>query len=160
MGPYLGRARRYSVSPESVERHDPIYIPDSGEVAVETVGPEPSGGTGNAAQLMTLDGSVITIPEAHYAVVRRVLDELARGKALQLIAYPKDLTTQQAADILNVSRTYLLRLLDQGELPYIKVGTHRRVKLQDVLEYRARRSRQRQESLAKMARMAQELGVY
>lgn len=147
------------MSPEAVERHDPLFVPDGSEVTVETLGREP-GGPGRPARLITPDGSVIDLSEAQYALVRRLLNEFARGRAVQLITYPKELTTQQAADILNVSRTYLLRLLDQGELPAIRVGTHRRVKLEDVLEYRARRSRQRQESLAKMARMAQDLGVY
>lgn len=148
------------MSAETVNHHNPIYVPDGREVTIESVNERREPPAGREATLIAPDGAVSAIPAAEYAVVRRVLEELARGHAVQLIAYPKELTTQQAADILNISRTYLIRLLHQGQMPFVRVGTHRRIKLEDVLAYRAQRSEQRRESLAAMAQTSQDLGVY
>jgi excisionase family DNA binding protein len=72
----------------------------------------------------------------------------------------KDLTTQQVADLLNVSRPFVVRLLESGEIPFYRVGRCRRIRVDDVTAYRRRRSRARRDALAEMARDAQELGIY
>jgi excisionase family DNA binding protein len=105
------------------------------------------------------DGKESTV-ELPPAVARMMLDLLAhigRGEAVNLISSGSELTTQQAADILNVSRPFLVRLLDSGELPFHKVGTHRRMKASDVIEYRRRRAGKQKVALAELARLGQEI---
>jgi excisionase family DNA binding protein len=94
----------------------------------------------------------------------RVLTEaarvLARGDAVAVVPLQQELTTQGAADLLNVSRQYLVRLLDQGTIPCHKVGTHRRIAVGDLLRYKRQRDLERQHGLAELARLSQELGLY
>ncbi|HEX5503538.1 MAG TPA: excisionase family DNA-binding protein, partial [Thermomicrobiales bacterium] len=72
----------------------------------------------------------------------------------------RELTTQQAADLLNVSRQYLIRLLERGDLPFTRTGTHRRIRLDDVLRYKDARSARRREGLRRLTRLSEELGLY
>jgi excisionase family DNA binding protein len=70
------------------------------------------------------------------------------------------MTTQQAADLLNVSRQYLVRLLDDGKLPYDRTGKHRRLKMEDVLAYKKQRDLERDNKLDEIAKLTEELGGY
>lgn len=90
-------------------------------------------------QLQTSDG-VVELPAVAEEAVRRLLQELASGAAVHVIAGDVELTTQEAGDLLGLSRTYVARLIDQGTLPGHKAGTHRRLRLADVLTYRAQRA--------------------
>ena len=70
------------------------------------------------------------------------------------------MTTQQAANILGVSRPFLIKLLEQGEIPYSKVGTHRKIYLEDLINYKEKRDKQREEALDELINMTEELGLY
>jgi excisionase family DNA binding protein len=72
----------------------------------------------------------------------------------------EELTTQEAADILNISHTYLMTLLEQGDVPFIEVGVHRHIRLDDLIEYKKRRDAQREKAIAEMAQMCQDWGIY
>jgi excisionase family DNA binding protein len=85
---------------------------------------------------------------------------MARGDSITLVPRHKELTTQQAAEVLNISRPFLIRLLDRGEIPYRREGTHRRIALRDVLTYRDRRSAKRRRGIEHLAQKSQELGIY
>ena len=85
---------------------------------------------------------------------------MSNGQSLQLLPKEKQLTTQQAGELLGMSRPFLIRLLDAGEMPYDLVGKHRRIALRDVLAYAKRKAIARRSALDKMARDAYEAGLY
>jgi excisionase family DNA binding protein len=105
-------------------------------------------------------GESIPIPEAIFYVLERVAEVLARGDAITIVPVGKELTTQQAADLLNVSRQYLVRLLDEGHIPYTKTGKHRRLRIEDVLAFKESRDRERKAALDELTQMSEELGGY
>lgn len=99
------------------------------------------------------------LPEGVGHLVQSILREVAQGHAVQLVPVHAELRTQEAADLLGVSRPHLVKLLDEGKLASWKVGTHRRVKLQDLMTYRDQRNAERQQALQDLADLDQELGL-
>lgn len=102
----------------------------------------------------------VALPEALRLVLQQAVHELVRGNQVSLVPLGRMLTTRQAAELLNVSRPFLIQLLERGEMPFEKVGTHRRVRLEDVLRYRAERSARRRALLRELSADADELGIY
>ena len=105
-------------------------------------------------------GEPVDLPESVVRVLAEVLDHARRGEPVRVIADDEEITTQQAADLLNVSRPYLVGLVDRGEIPSRKVGTRRRLKLADVLLYREVDQARRLDAVNALAAEAQELGIY
>jgi excisionase family DNA binding protein len=103
--------------------------------------------------------AAVTIPTEAFDLLLRILAHLANGDAVTLLPIRSEITTQQAADLLNVSRPYLIKLLDEGKLAYRKVGTHRRILLRNLLEYKRKDDAERQEILAELTAEAQKLGL-
>lgn len=112
------------------------------------------------AKLVGANGEKITIPEPIYQVLLQVVHAMASGKAISIIPQQQELTTQQAAEHLNVSRPYLIKLLEQGEIPHIKVGSHRRVRFDDLMNYKQQRDVKRDQLLTELTQMSQEAGFY
>ncbi len=103
---------------------------------------------------------VIELPSGAVQLLLRLLENMASGRAVTIMARSAELTTQQAADVLNVSRPFLVtRLLETRKIPYHKVGTHRRIRLDDVLRYKERIDKDRRQVLDELAAQAQELGL-
>jgi excisionase family DNA binding protein len=100
------------------------------------------------------------LPEELRAVMTNVVMALRRGQAITLAPHALRLTTQQAADLLGVSRPTLIKLLEDGKIPYETPNRHRRIQLIDLLNYQASRRGERRETLRDLAREAQGLGTY
>lgn len=101
----------------------------------------------------------IAIPITAFRLLNGILAEMAQGNTVTLVPVHAELTTQQAADILNVSRPFLIEQLEKGLIPYRKVGTHRRVIFKDLMEYRRTTDEDRLKSLEELSAIDQELGL-
>lgn len=111
-------------------------------------------------QLVGPKGEAIALPESVFYVLERVAAVLASGDSVTVVPVGKEVTTQQAADLLNVSRQYLVRLLDEGRIPFRKTGKHRRVRVDDVLAFKEKRDRDRRAGLRELSQLTQEFGGY
>lgn len=105
-------------------------------------------------------GEEIDLPPSLFRLMQQLVYHLTHGQAVTIVPLNKELTTQEAADILNVSRPYLVKLLEQGDMPFTKVGTHRRIRFSDLLDYKKRRDAERVQGLAELTQLSQELGMY
>ncbi|MES2262570.1 MAG: helix-turn-helix domain-containing protein [Pseudomonadota bacterium] len=101
----------------------------------------------------------VRIPTSALRLLVDVLTEIGQGNAVSIIPTHAELTTQEAADVLNVSRPFLIQLLEKGDMPFHKIGTHRRVRYQDVIAYKKRIDAERRAALDELTRQAQELGM-
>src|SRR4051794_7788054 len=104
-------------------------------------------------RLVTHSGHEVQLPASAVPLLHELVHQLARGRAVRLVPMEKLLTTQQAAEFLGISRPYLVRLLKRGEIPYTTVGSHHRVRLEDVLAYRRLRTTAREASLRELTRL-------
>jgi excisionase family DNA binding protein len=114
-------------------------------------------GRHETAQLLDAEGNATEIPDAALRALRLIVRRMAHGEKLALVSHGDELTTQQAADILHVSRPHLIKLLDRGDIPFHRVGSHRRVQTSELLAYRAKRDTMRGAKLDELARISEEL---
>lgn len=115
-------------------------------------------GRGDKAQIRIIDGDEdITVPVSAMRMLVDILAHMADGEAMALISQYAELTTQQAADFLNVSRPFFVKLLEEGKLEFHKVGSHRRVYFRDLVEYKEQSMDERRKILDKLAKQGQEL---
>jgi excisionase family DNA binding protein len=119
-----------------------------------------AGTTPQRARLVGPDGELLDLPEPIHTALRQIIPYLLRGDAVSLVPVQQQLTTQQAADFLNMSRPYLVKLLREGVIPYTMVGSHRRVYFRDLLAYKRNRDAERRKAIDEMTALAEELGVY
>lgn len=105
------------------------------------------------------DGDRIDIPRATFNILVQVLQQMSEGHEIAIMPLHAELTTQQAAELLNVSRPYVIGLLDSGVIPSRKVGKHRRVLIKDILAYKQDSEQLRTQQLAELTAEAQRLGL-
>lgn len=112
------------------------------------------------ARLVGPDGHQTVLPESIYRVILAAAKQLGDGNGISILPVLADLTTTQAAQFLAVSRPFVVKLVDAGELPSHKVGTHRRVYLRDLIAFKHRRDRLGRDALARLVEDAQDLDIY
>lgn len=108
------------------------------------------------ARLVGPDGEMIGIPASAFNALRLAVEAMSQGQTIVLTPQESQLTTQQAADLLHVSRPHLIKLLEGGEIPFHRVGTHRRVRLEDILAYRITRAQHRRKKLDELTRLSED----
>lgn len=107
-----------------------------------------------------LDDEAIELPPSLLLLLRQMVALLAAGEAVRLVPLQTELTTREAADLLNVSRQYLVQLLSEEKIPYYMVGTHHRVYLHDLLDYKQRRDTERQQHRNRLVQLSEKAGLY
>lgn len=118
-------------------------------------------GRGKTARLRVIDSDgEIEVPVQALRMLVDILNNMAAGNAVSLVPIHAELTTQQTADFLNVSRPHVVGLLERGELPHHKVGTHRRVYFRDLMTYKSAQLANSKARLTELAQQAQEQGFY
>jgi len=105
------------------------------------------------------DGSELVVPRGALELLARILAHMAAGQGVSVVPAHAELTTQQAADLLNVSRPFLIGLLEAGEIEYRKVGAHRRVTMSSLMDYMRRDDERRRETADELTALSQELGL-
>lgn len=111
-------------------------------------------------KLVNSQGVEAIIPDTVYHLLLTCVRILADGKALTLGLHSRDLTTQQAADILGVSLPFLIKLLDRGEIHYKNVDSYGIITFEDVMKYAKKREQQREKKLDELIQMTEEAGLY
>lgn len=117
-------------------------------------------GNGPTARLRVIDGNdEIVVPVGALKLLVDILAQMGEGRGVTVLPIKAELTTQQAADLLNVSRPYLVSLLERGELNFRKIGKHRRILLEDLLAYQREMRTKQAAALEELAKQAQEMGM-
>ncbi|NTX30132.1 helix-turn-helix domain-containing protein [Burkholderia pyrrocinia] len=101
----------------------------------------------------------VELPTSALRLLVDILAELADGNAVKVVPVHAELTTQEAADLLNVSRPHLIKLLESNALPHHKTGKHRRVRFSDLMRYKAERDQASADAMEELSRQAQEHGM-
>ena len=129
--------------------------------ALEKLSLAPHGDDGRKYYIYDAQSEVpIDLPEGAVALLRDVLAFMALGHGITLFPRMAEVTTVEAANILNVSRPYVIKLLEEGQLPFRTVGSHRRIPLRDLLAYKDESDRSMDEAMNELVALSQELGLY
>ncbi len=111
-------------------------------------------------KLVAQNGESVELPDVLHSILDKVVSAMRRGKAITLAPHAMRLTTQEAADLLGISRPTLIKLLEDGRIPYETPNRHRRIRLLDLLNYQSIRHTERQEVLRDLTNEAQEDGTF
>ncbi len=143
-----------------IARPSPDIAAEAGEAA-RSLAPLLKKRKGGQHITLVADGDVparVVVPRAALELFVRILGEMASGNAVTIVPVQAELTTQQAAELLNVSRPFMVKLLEEGRLPFRLVGTRRRVRFEDLARFRQRDDDERSKVMAELSAEAQRLG--
>ena len=111
-------------------------------------------------RVTTREKGEMALPEPVSQILRKAVHILASGRDVSLVPVSRELSTNQAADLLDVSRPHLIKLIDEGKILCNMVGSHRRIRLQDLMAYKRERDAERREILKQIAQFSQDAGFY
>jgi excisionase family DNA binding protein len=131
------------------------------QVALRALGKITSKKTARTLQVKPEGGPdvAVTVPREAFELLLEILGQMANGNAVTIVPVHAELTTQEAADMLNISRPYLIALVETGKIGFRKVGTHRRIRVADLLAYQQADQAERKAALDALSDEAQELGL-
>ncbi|MGD0902077.1 MAG: excisionase family DNA-binding protein [Terracidiphilus sp.] len=138
---------------------DPISIPISQQEQIQEL-QELMQREGKASLVGKGGEPALELPDVVYSLLMRILQNMQEGKAISIVPFMQDLTTQEAANFLGVSRPFFVKLLETGKLHYHMTGTHRRVYLKDLTDYRHHRDREKIEAINRIAQFEEDAGLY
>lgn len=142
-----------------VKAYDPV-VPTEAETRIaEESGRILAAHARDELRVQLDDGQTLVLPKSVARLLSHILTEMAEGNAVTMIPIHAEMTTQEAADFLNVSRPHLIGLLERGDIPFHKVGTHRRVRFQDIKGYKDALLADRSHALDELAKASQDLGM-
>ena len=142
------------LTPEIPTEAEAMLAKQTKDILAPRIGPEVT------VDLKTLlEYPTVNIPTAAARLLIQILDEMSRGNAVKIVPVHAELTTQEAADLLNVSRPTLIQMLNQNLIPYRKVGTHRRIPFVKAMEYKKQLESERRKVLAELVAYDQEIGL-
>ncbi len=145
----------------AVVEREPVAAHDANELqSLKEIERLLNGAGSYGAQVVGPDGTAVSIPKPLHVALLQIIPYLLRGDAVSMVPVHQQLTTQQAADFLNMSRPHLIKLLREAVIPHSMVGAHRRVYFRDLLDYKRRREAERREALDEMTALADEFGIY
>lgn len=111
----------------------------------------------DVVQISIQKSGEVTIPKAAVDLLFTIVSNMAEGRSITLVPSGEEVSTQQAADVLNVSRPHIVKLLERGDIPYKRTGSHRKILLEDVMLYEAKLRKQKNKNLKLLAEQAQDL---
>ncbi len=117
----------------------------------------------NQNRLVLMDDAqrnAVELPAPLVRVLIEAAKQLAQGHSVAILHYEEELTTQQAADLLRVSRPFLIKLLETGHIQYHHVGSHRRIRMGDLMKYKQNRDRLRKNRITEIVRVSESMGLY
>ena len=138
---------------------DPITIPNSQQKQILEL-QKLMQQEGKASLVGKGGEPALELPDAVYSLLMRILQIMQEGNGISIVPFMQDLTTQEAANFLGVSRPFFVKLLESGKLQFHMTGTHRRVYLKDLVEYRQRRDQEKTDAINRIAQFEEDAGLY
>jgi excisionase family DNA binding protein len=145
----------------TIQEHDPTVASEEERAALTRIEQALANNhSGAALAIVDAEGAAIPLPMSLLRAMRQVTHALVSNHAIAVLTFSRELTTQEASDILNVSRPFLIkRLLDTGEIPFTMTGAHRRIAFDDLMAYKRRRDQQRRQTLRELSQASQQAGL-
>jgi len=142
-----------------LEERDPIALQENDSELAASASRALARAKDSLVKITLDDGTELALPKAVRELLVKILTEVSHGNMVNIVPVHAELSTQEAANLLNVSRPYLIKLLERGELKFHKAGTHRRIKFTDLRAYQEKQESTRERAMTDLAQQAQELDM-